>query len=172
MYHQIKKISKMVFQKKLASCCSIKCLPGIFLIFVLFVFLGGGNNLAFANTSTATNISVETKLQEHVFTVNKNTTKDKLREIEAYFTKTHPNLLVKFDNVQTDASGKVLSFALKLKFKGESKFNTRLIKTGDEKNMPVFRLQYVKKGPALKIQQSGTRNVTLLVTKDNMQTVE
>ena len=137
------------------------------LVIMLFLVMGT-NYSSLANNSSQNDVGEI--IQEPVFTINSDSSEKDLQEIEAYFSKIHPDLLIKFANVRTGSSGKVLSFDLQLKFKGDSKFHTRLRKTEGGKNNVIFRLQYVKKGPALKIQQSDERSITLLITKDDLRT--
>ncbi|HET8838909.1 MAG TPA: hypothetical protein VFM82_07965 [Flavobacteriaceae bacterium] len=133
------------------------------IVFGLLVF----SQLALANENPSENKEILFS-QEPSFTINSNTSKGELQKIEKYFAANHPHLLVKFANVVVDPVG-LVAFDLQLKFKGESKFHTRLRRNGGEDDWSL-RIQYVD-GPSLKVQQTGVRNVTLIISKDNLKTM-
>lgn len=133
------------------------------MVFVLLVF----PQLALAKEVPIKNTEILFS-QEPTFTINSNTNKAELQKIEKYFAANHPNMLVKFANVVVDPVG-LVAFDLQLRFKGESKFHTRLRKNGGEGEWSL-RIQYVD-GPSLKVQQTGVRNVTIIISKDNLKTI-
>jgi hypothetical protein len=114
-------------------------------------------------TTPALEVSAERELNNKLSTkkvsFSAKTTDAKLDELENYFTKNHPESLVKIADRKRDASGSLINFSFQTKFTGDDRFYTRF----DRGPRAPFQTLY-----SIEPQETGVLLVSE-IGKDGMQ---
>ena len=96
------------------------------------------------------------------------TTNEELNNIEAYFTKHHPESLVKIDNRKRNENGVLTNFSFKTKFTGNDRFYTRFDRGDTAPFQTVYKIALEEAG-VIMVTEVGKDGMKFRITKENLE---